>query len=127
MNLNIDCCRDILLAIETRPLGKYFTVNQLYEKLPSHDPDELYYACLKLKEADFLNVVTIGEIPKTHTLRINTIDDITFSGHEFLENIRVPSTWEKAKSIAANGGSFSLEILATIAKEIVLGLLHKHL
>lgn len=102
MYLNPDCCRDILLFAEAKPLGKSITIKKLSLQLPAYSDEELYYACLKLHEAGFLDVSLVGTIHGSLLPRINTINELTYAGHEFLENIRLPTTWEKTKTIASS-------------------------
>lgn len=118
MKLNSECIRDILLALEQKPFAKRYTVQELEKYLPDYSVEELYYTCLKLDEGGYISLSTIG-YNKQGFLRINTIDDLTFQGHEFLEKIREQSIWDKTMSIAKSTGSFSLKILGDIAAEVI--------
>ena len=44
---------------------------------------------------------------------------LTWEGHEFLDNIRDPEIWRKTKSGAKKVGSFSIGILAEIARAAI--------
>lgn len=126
MHLNPDCCRDILLAVEDKPLGEFFTINTLFKQINNYPDDEVYYACLKLNEAGFLDISTVGVLHHTQTPRISTIDELTYTGHEFLDNIRSKSTWEKTKKIASSVGSFSLKTLMSISSNLITELIKSH-
>lgn len=127
MHLNPDCCRDVLLAIDAKPLGKSYSLITLKKYVPDYTDDELYYACLKLNEAGFIDLSTSGYIKHTMLPRISAIYELTFEGHEFLESIRRPSIWDRTKELASSLGTFSLSTLSSIATEIITGLIKSHL
>lgn len=49
------------------------------------------------------------------------IDGMTWSGHDFLENVRDKTAWEKTKRTARKAGSFSMDVIVAIAKEVAIG------
>lgn len=51
------------------------------------------------------------------------IIDITWDGHDFLNNIKEPSIWEATKNGAKKIGTTSASAIAFIAKEIVKNLI----
>ncbi|MBG9981861.1 DUF2513 domain-containing protein [Aerococcaceae bacterium DSM 111020] len=51
------------------------------------------------------------------------IKDITYVGHEFLNNIRDAKIWSKTKSTVNKFSSVSLDVLATVANKLILKLL----
>ena len=124
MKLNIDCVRDILLICEEIPLNDYFSFNELSSRLKQYDKDELTYNCLKLKEANYLSVVTKTHDCKATVVRIN---DITFQGHEFLNNIRSSKILERSKNVASKIGATSLQAFTQISTGIVLALIKSEL
>jgi hypothetical protein len=46
-------------------------------------------------------------------------DKITWSGHDFLDSVRNPETWAKAKKGALAAGGFTLDILKDLAKGLI--------
>lgn len=124
MKLNIDCVRDILLICEEIPLNEYFSFNELSSRLKQYDKDELTYNCLKLKEANYLSVVTKTYDCKATVVRIN---DITFQGHEFLNNIRSSKILERSKNVASKIGATSLQAFTQISTGMVLTLIKSEL
>lgn len=124
MKLNYDCIRAILIEIEEMPFNSTLSLETLCKKLPNFTSDDIQYCCLKLNEANFIDLTTVP-IMRQSTLGIKSINDLTFYGHEFLSNIRNDSTWNKTKEIAKNIGSFSLHTLADIATTIVTELISK--
>lgn len=98
-------------AIRIRPL----TLPEI-SKLPNlevYDFEDVAYSVIKLIEAGML----IGQT-KTPVL----VSDITYAGHEFLQNIKDDNVWKQVKSIATSvASSVSVGILADIAKNCLLG------
>ncbi len=58
---------------------------------------------------------------------IKSINDLTFVGHEFLEDIKSDNTWNKTKSVAKNIGTFSLHTLKDISAEVISDLIKKNI
>ena len=118
MHLNIDCVRDILLSVEYKPYGEDMRINKLCEALPSYSEDEISYACLKLKEGGYLEAVITHSISVPAPIVV-AIRELTFSGHQFLDNIRDSQNWDKTKEIGKKAGSVGLNMLAKIAEGVV--------
>jgi hypothetical protein len=62
--LNIECIRDIMLALEDKPYKETYDVSTLHEHLPQYSNDELEYCCYKLYEAGFLEL-SVTTVPMT--------------------------------------------------------------
>lgn len=126
MQLNIDCVRDILLSVEAKDFGKIFTVDCLLEILPQYQEDEITYACLKLGEAGMLDISAAkylgSEVPG-----IKSIRELTYSGHQFLENIKSDNNWSKTKEIAKSVGSSSIDTVKQIAVGVISSVIQSHL
>ena len=117
MVLNPDCVRDILLTVESCAFGEYLTLSSLEEKLPAYTYEELWYTCIKLEEGGYLHLTTFQQLNSPLPV-IKQLKDMTFFGHEFLNTIRLESTWNKTKHVAKKAGAFSLDSLGEIAKGI---------
>lgn len=126
MKLNSDCIRDILITIESIEYGSSYTVKKLQEILPSYSYEELQYHCLQLLDADLIKVISIP-VRGCNTPQISNIIDLTFSGHQFLADIRSDTTWNKTKEIAKSIGSESLHALKDIAISVVTSAIHNTL
>ena len=126
MKLNPDCIRDILLTVESNDFGAYMTLDRLSEKLPIYSRDELHYCCLKLHEGNYLELLTVNMLG-THLPGIKSIFDLTFEGHEFLENIKSDTNWNKTKTIAKEVGSFSLNTVKDIAVQVISNVINSKL
>lgn len=121
MKLNRECVRDLMLYLE-ESLDDKNSIEILNLKLLDYSEDEIIYTAKKLIEAQYLNGK--AQYASNNIYRFPILS-ITFSGHNFLDNIRPQGTWdivnEKTKSI----GSVSIEIMSSIAAQIGATLLSK--
>lgn len=124
MKLNPNCIRDILLEIEKQPFQSNLSISELCTSLDNYTKDEISYCCLKLYEADYIDISTVS-ICGSYMPGIKSINDITFSGHEFLNNVRSDSVWENVKSVSKKIGTTSVSALTQIATGTVTALI-KH-
>ena len=127
MRLNPDCIRDILFYIEDS------TDYQLWTSFPRNTrdfniqlknnylPNEILYHLELCKEYGY--IVTPDKQPMSEI----QVKRLSISGHEFLENIRQDTNWNKTKEVAKNAGSTSIEILSNIASNLATVLISKHL
>lgn len=118
MRLNPDCMRDVLLVAEEHvPLNGSLSMGNLLSLLPSYSKDELTYTCLKLNEGNLLNVLKMNSDNATS---VANISDITYEGHQFLENIRNQSTWETVKQKLSLLGSSSVPVIVSVASQLMI-------
>ena len=120
MKLNPDCIRDILLYMEEATYGEEICPNQLYNALQNYSHDEINYSVLKMHEARFINA-TIEKYIDGSTEFV--LLDITYSGHQFLSNIRESKIWNGVKSIAGKIGATSMEAFTQIASNVITELI----
>ena len=116
MQLNPECVRDVLLTIESADIHQRITLDWLAGKI-NYDNDELWYTCIKLSEAGFLEVNTTRQIRSPLPI-ISIIRGLTYQGHEFLNEIRDDTNWGKIKEIGKKVSIFSIKQLADIAKTV---------
>lgn len=121
MKLDFDCIRDVLLTLEKFPYGEVILSEQLYDDLKNYSPETISYSLLKLYEADYIE----AHIPEIDGVfpEVSHIYDITFQGHEFLDNIRSNKIWVKTKSILSELGSGSIKFASQIAVGILTELI----
>ena len=118
MRLNPDCMRDVLLVAEDHiPLNGSLSMGNLLSLLPSYSKDELTYTCLKLNEGNLLNILKMDSDNGTS---VANISDITYEGHQFLENIRNQSTWETVKQKLSLLGSSSVPVIMSVASQLMI-------
>lgn len=122
MELNKDCVRDVLLSceellkIDEDGYMNSLSHEELGQALPSYKTEDIIYTVVKLKEAGFLDV----KITRAGNILADVrIYDITFNGHEFLNDIRDDKNWKKVKDIAKAVGAFSINMIAQIAVGVI--------
>lgn len=120
MKLNHDCVRHLLLEIETNknfgePLTEHnFKDNVVFGK---YDFETVMYSLLKLEQAKFISVNFLWEDGHIYGY---TINDITWSGHEFLDNIRDTHTWKEVKKVANKTTNMSVTLLSKLAFDYLI-------
>lgn len=127
MRLNPDCIRDILFYIEDS------TDYQLWISFPrntrdfniqlknNYSPNEILYHLELCEEYGY--IVTPDKQPMSEI----QVKRLSVSGHEFLENIRQDTNWNKTKEVAKSAGSTSIEILSNVASNLITALISKKL
>lgn len=123
MQLNPNCVRDILIAVEANTGYRvYFEYPQERNNAPSlsnYSDEEIRYHILQCAKANLIELIS-------HDLSGNiAINDLTPSGHEFLANIRTDTVWNDVKAISSKIGSTSLSALSQIASGTIAALI-KH-
>lgn len=118
MRLNPDCIRDILLAVEENTgFRTVMSVNEdnytNYQQLKKYKYEEAAYHIVQCNLSGYFTDFA-ERIDDSYM-----IVDLTPKGHEFLADIRNDNNWKKIKDTAMKVGSFSLSVLADIAKKII--------
>ena len=54
------------------------------------------------------------------------IKNITYSGHQFLDDIRNDNNWGKVKEIASSVGSISVNAISQIATSVISTAIHSN-
>ena len=128
MKLNQECVRQIMLTIESDiPYNHYLTKYDLInnEHLSSFSEDEILYSILRLDEAGFINcdIQPADNIPIYNLI----LSSLTWSGHQFLDNVRDPEVWRKTKAVTSKLASVSLTLISNIASEVIVRMIEKAL
>lgn len=127
MKLDIECVREVLLYLENNLIydnESYsyehltITMTQVIEDITNQkglDEKLLAYAIEKMCEVHIIE----ADIHKGahHNILSCNIYDISFYGHQFIENIRPESIWEKTKGIATSIGNHSLKFIEDTAQK----------
>lgn len=123
MKLNQDCTRDLMLYLEENlKLNDYLSVSSI--SLKNYSPEELIYTADKLYEARYLNC--------SRTVYDNIdlmifVSSITYTGHQFLDNIRDEKVFTKTKSILSTFKSVSVEIISETASKVITNMINQQL
>lgn len=124
MKLNHDCVRDLLLHIEENlTYGYYLEVSEA--TLKSYSREELLYTADKLLEAGYLDGNKRNTI--NSSLPYIRITAITWSGHQFLDNIRDDGVWKDTKKVLSRFSSVSLGFVGNVASQVITSLIQKQL
>jgi hypothetical protein len=126
MRLNPDCIRDILFYVEenagySEMIPFYTNLERFNIKLKNDYPADVILYHLELcEEYGYLTIYS-------HTMGAINVKRLSVSGHEFLENIRQDTNWNKTKEVAKSAGSTSIEILSNVASNLITALISKKL
>lgn len=110
---NMDLARDLLLKIESD--ARFDGTNWIHFRsgeemgIDGYTNEEIGYHLNLLIDAGFIK-------GKSGMQVIPTLNKMTWNGHEFLDNIRDKSVWEKVKIRLDGLSSVSLRIVADIAE-----------
>lgn len=88
--------------------GKFISMSNLSE----YDKNESIYTLKKMVEAGYIQATFPNNIDFV-------IEDITYSGHQFLDNIRDPEIWSKTKVAASKVAGVSLSVIGELASSFV--------
>lgn len=122
MKLNYDCVRSVLLTVEkSKTIDEELNINPLavetiFEQLPKYEDSEILYTIEKLKEARYINAAL--HFAAGHFID-GTVSSITYSGHEYLDNIREPEVWRKVKAMLKNAGAITLPLISQAAQLLI--------
>lgn len=122
MKLNYDCVRSVLLTVEkSKTIDEELNLNPLavetiFEQLPKYEDSEILYTIEKLKEAGYINAAL--HFAAGHFID-GTVSSITYSGHEYLDNIREPEVWRKVKAMLKNAGAITLPLISQAAQLLI--------
>ena len=122
MQRDMDLVRDLLLKIASSDQPLTFP-NFLEGEA---DAEKLrfvaYHLKLLIEEAGLVSAIDA----KSHSGPAWVRMELTWRGHEFLDQIRDPEIWRKAKAGAAKAGGFSIDLLSALAKGLVKKQIEKH-
>lgn len=124
MKLNVDCVRDVMLELESFPIGTYH-VKSFTKSINEYGFDTVQYTIIKLIEADFINAGFVRTMDGV--MHIGGIVDLSFKGHEFLETIREHRVWTKTKGIIGKVGSSGFGFISQIASTYLTDIANAYL
>lgn len=129
MKLNPECIRDIMFYLEENlTMNSDLEINEisvfdLPEKL-NYSIEEIANTLLVLDDANFIVCYRNNGNDAIVALDIYRI---TYTGYQFLENIRPDSVWKKVQTISGNIGSFSLNVISQIATSVLTQMINGQL
>lgn len=124
MKLNPDCIRDILFDVEATTTFSdvyNYDANDPTPALTQYSGEEVLY---HIRQAHLSGLLTNAEAFSDGAY---VIFDLSPEGHNFINDIRLDTNWNKTKNIAKKTGSFSLSALTTIATGVIANLASSYL
>lgn len=126
MKLDRECVRNLLLTIEDARFNTTLNLDELskIDKMAQFTSEQIIYTIEKLIEANFIvgKVTYAGDEP--YFVMVNSL---TWSGHQFLDNIRDDGVWTKTKKITSQFSSVSISMLSSVASSVISSLINKNL
>lgn len=118
MKLDQDLIRNLLLELESQEHDSSLSEKQLHEFSDENKIDwkQLIYTIQRLNEAGYIDAKISYADNDVYWVNIN---NITYDGHLFLDNIRDKTVWEKTKKRLSNIASVSLPIISEVASVII--------
>ncbi|WP_081666147.1 DUF2513 domain-containing protein [Marinimicrobium sp. LS-A18] len=113
MKRNMDLVRKILIEIHNGDHGYY----QGPLVVEGHSNEEVGYHCYLLSQAGLIEAADVsGEgHGSPHALPMN----LTWAGHEFVENAYNDSIWEQTRGVVSRVGNASFTIWANVLSKVV--------
>lgn len=112
MKRDMDLVRNLLLAIEDAA----GTELRHQPSIPSFTEEQVTYHLDLMKDAGLIDATVVSS--KTDLCFIGI--SMTWAGHESLDKVRDLEIWSKAKDGAKKVGSWSIGLLADLAKAAIL-------
>lgn len=131
MELNPDCIRNVLLAVENQKTPEKYLLQPVmrlesFESNPftsKYTRAEIAYTLLKLEEADLIN--STHRFSDGGEVGFFTVSSLTFAGHQYLEKIRDDKRWKQVKAVSSKIGDFSLSAIEKIAEGVTSAAISK--
>lgn len=124
MKLDHDLARSVLLKIEqSQDESGLHPVEQVQLAVDNKVTNEqLAYTIKMLNQAGFIDGKPLydgaGKFYSFFPIQL------TYDGHEYLDEVRSPKVWRESKSLAAKVGSVSLSIMGQIASTVITNTLY---
>lgn len=121
VKLDNSCIRDILMFLEEECTPSAFvTYGQVYSALEDtgYTKEKLLGHILLLRDAGFI------ESKSRFGVDDGFIQSITWNGQQYITDIKNADVWNVLKEQVSD---FSLDVLATLAKDVALGMAQKKL
>lgn len=123
MKLDHDVARNLLLAIENSKDISGLEPNEQSKVAVENNVSEreLAYIESKLFEAGFITNKPLYGSDDFYSFYPT---QLTYDGHQYLDNVRSSKVWRQSKSVASKIGSVSLQMMADIASGVITKLIN---
>lgn len=133
MKLDPDIVRDVLLFLEDNLIYEDFDtknphthntfsaaeIEEILDKEKNHMPADVSYAIEQLYKEGYISLSQNPHKDNMGNLTILHISDISWKGHQFLNDVRSDTVWEAVKSAASKFGTLSIHGLGMAAGAVV--------
>lgn len=120
MKLDPDVIKKVLTAMEETETDHPRAYTDAIKKIEGYSDEILIYHIRQLIDEGFIDGKVINSIGEMGTDVF--IKRLKWKGHEFVENSRNDTLWNKAKdTIVSRAGGISVELLSEVLKKIVSG------
>jgi Hypothetical protein (DUF2513) len=117
MKRDMDLMRELLLKLEALPMRRGGIVNIPPDDevlaVEGYSVDQIDYHLSQIRRSGF-----IDEGGSRPAIGIG-FRSLTPAGHDFLDSVRDPKTWERTKKAAEGAGGFTLDLLGDLAKGFI--------
>lgn len=120
MVLDLECVREVLLAVESLGFNDYMTTLELQAKIERFSIDQIEYTCTMLLDGGYIFASTVSVAGYVRPA-VSLLFSPTFKGHELLANIRDSKRWKMIKKGAMAVRSYSLSAISALAEGITAG------
>lgn len=115
MKLNKDCVREVLIYLEEH-LGYNDHLDASTIQIDPYTSEEILYTISLLSEARYIKAIPIRNLSAATSYFVVSI---LMPGHDLLDNIRDNTVWTKTKKTASKFTSVSLNILSSVASNVL--------
>lgn len=124
MKRDMDLVRDILLQVDAST--ERLDMGALLSEGADDEGDEgqvlAYHLQMLIQQAGLLKGVDAGVLEGPYWIDLQ----LTWAGHEYLDQVRDPEIWKQAKAGAKKAGGMSLDIIGAVAKGLIKVQVAKH-
>jgi hypothetical protein len=114
MKRDMDLIRELMLKLESLPMeygdNVHIAPGSPVFEVDGYSFDQMAYHLDLIVQAGFIE--RSRSIPAIGIM----FSGLSWSGHDFLDSVRSPAVWDKAKQTASAAGGFTVELLVFAAK-----------
>lgn len=96
------------------------TFSEICNLMPDFSKQDIAYSTIMADEAGLISAKIIDSDDEFYEC---VYFSLTYTGHQFLENVKNSKVWEATKKITGKIGSISLDIISSIASNLLQSLI----
>ena len=118
MKRDMDLVRQILMTIHNLDGG--FVTDTL--SIDGYNNEEIGYHCFLLAQAGLINAINNTGVGNTSPTSLP--QNLTWQGHEFIDNAKNENVWLQTKQAVSKMGDVSFSVWANVLSQVVINNLH---